>query len=570
MPLNEAQGGFLRPFVLAVGLVAAATIYVMFSAYGLEQRRYTLAETALQRMQQLSHARLDGMVERTLGDMLLESRWLEQQEALDEEVLGTRWRTLLSGRPALRRILVADEHGGYAWLERANDTLLHLVVARAGVETAIQYGIQLLDGTPVDSGTVAYTDPRKEAWFGRTMEEAKDEAVWHLGVQDGHPVLMSTRLIRAVGPDAPIRILLFALDTRRSSWLDTRTSPLDNMGMAITNADGLEFPLPRDGAEHMRPALEHALDLWRKERTRLPFAFDLDRTTYVALVTPYILNGATLHSTVVLDRAPLGIWTARERETLMVLALLVALFTLLLGWIGLHRFRDLRKLRDREVRMLALENDLAKAKGERDVMGREMHHRVKNNLQLVSSLLNLQATRTGEEKARNEFLRGKQRIDLIALVHHKLYGMADLRRIDARMFFTGLLEALERMYGERPTRVSWSVETTLVVDQDTAVDLGIIVCELMSNAYMHAFPYATGGHVELKAEEVSGDLRRLIVKDNGKGYASEDKDSNHLGLDIVEALAEQLDGAFSMRTNGGTTCEVLFRSRIKRSSADIA
>jgi two-component sensor histidine kinase len=84
----------------------------------------------------------------------------------------------------------------------------------------------------------------------------------------------------------------------------------------------------------------------------------------------------------------------------------------------------------------------------------------------------------------------------------------------------------------------------------------------MANCYEHAFPYPTGGHIDVVVQNVEGDLHRLVVKDNGKGLPDGPAAGpGKLGLEIVAALAEQLDGSFHIRTNGGVTFEVLFRQR---------
>jgi len=176
-------------------------------------------------------------------------------------------------------------------------------------------------------------------------------------------------------------------------------------------------------------------------------------------------------------------------------------------------------------------------------------------------LLNLQAMRLDEGPVKNEFLRGKRRIDTIALVHHKLYGLADMRNVDLSLFFNDLVKALADMYQPQSRAVSYEIGTTgIKADQDTAIELGIILCELVANTYQHAFPYATGGHVEIKVQSVEGDLYRLAVKDNGKGISEgEHQGTGKLGLEIVEALCEQLDGSFHMSMQEGVLFEVLFR-----------
>jgi len=169
-------------------------------------------------------------------------------------------------------------------------------------------------------------------------------------------------------------------------------------------------------------------------------------------------------------------------------------------------------------------------------------------------------------------MRGKQRIDTIALVHHKLYELQDLRNVQLQLFFTNLITSLAEMHKPESNAVSYEVATFgLKADQDTAIELGIIACELVSNTYQHAFPYATGGHVDIQITNVEGDLYRLVVKDNGRGLSEDQRQGpGKLGLEIVEAMADQLDGSFHVRTNGGVTFEVLFRMQYKPSDPDEA
>ncbi|HEX2616529.1 MAG TPA: sensor histidine kinase, partial [Flavobacteriales bacterium] len=219
------------------------------------------------------------------------------------------------------------------------------------------------------------------------------------------------------------------------------------------------------------------------------------------------------------------------------------------------------RMRKQARRSRTQERELAKALGEREILDREVHHRVKNNLQIVSSLLNLQAHRIPSGHAQNEFLRGKRRIDEMALVHQKLYGQKDLRAIDLAPFLDELTKATAVLFEPDSRRVSHSVDTQGVrADADTAIQLGMIMCELLSNCYQHAFPYATGGHIEIIVRPAGPERFRFTVKDNGKGISKDRLPRDEqLGLEIVEALADQLDGSVSIGAGPGTAVDVLFR-----------
>ena len=307
--------------------------------------------------------------------------------------------------------------------------------------------------------------------------------------------------------------------------------------------------------------LHEALEIWRTAKTTASFEVSSGDADLLCRVWSYALNGQQLSVGVVIDQQQLSPWIMPERIGLIVAGILLAsLIVLLIAAWNRKRSSD-ERIRKQAKRNRSQEMKLAKALGEREVLNREVHHRVKNNLQVVSSLLNLQAMRLDEGLVKNEFLRGKRRIDTIALVHHKLYGLADLRNVDLKLFFTDLVKALAEMYNPKSRTVSTEIDTDAIkADQDTAIELGIILCELLANTYQHAFPYAAGGHVEIKVRIVEGDLYRLTMKDNGKGIAEgEHQGTGKLGLEIVEALSEQLDGSFHMRSNGGVLFEVLFR-----------
>lgn len=256
-------------------------------------------------------------------------------------------------------------------------------------------------------------------------------------------------------------------------------------------------------------------------------------------------------------------WTRPERLLLYGALVVLGALALLQMLILARRQQDIRRIRSLEKRTKGQERRLSKVLGERDVLDRETHHRVKNNLQVVSSLLNLQAQRISEGPSREEFMRSKQRIDLMALVHHRLYGMTDLRGIDLQEFLGGLTGSLATMHRVDGNAVSHRLDTAdIKLDPDTAIDVGIIFCELVGNCFQHAFPLVTGGHIDVTVRRVDGDLHRMVVQDNGQGLSGRSVTLNGgLGIEVVEALAEKLDGSLTYHTNGGTTFEVLFRAK---------
>ncbi|MBX2980565.1 MAG: sensor histidine kinase [Flavobacteriales bacterium] len=564
MSQNQRTGRWL--FYSTVAVLVLALGFVTWSSMLVRKRQQILAEVALERVQSIFRVRLDALFHKITEDLNEEVEALREEPGSEALDLLPRWRPFLRSHPTITRIQVADEFGVLRSVERLTDTTL--VVYTAGPNDALYHAqvIPLLGKltTTTELPEVAYEDPRAQVWYGRALEEPYYEAVWYLGggkdVQRSY--MQVSKLLRGASAKDPFRILMFEVDLARSSILSLRSAPTDRYSAALIDANGRMLSateLVRDTT--MAQAERDAAALWVELRKRSPYNLSIGDKNFHALVRPYMVNGQTLYTASVMDEGALQVWTKMERMVLMAMVLLVALMVILLGWMWLRNRMEDARIRRQMRFSKAQEQQLAKAIGERDVLSREVHHRVKNNLQIVSSLLNLQASQLDEDHVRHEFLRGKQRIDTIALVHHKLYGLKDLRDVDLKLFFDGLIEALATMHYKDKRTVSYAVRTAnLSVDQDSAITLGILFCELVNNSFQHAFPYATGGHVDVAVQPVDGGLYRMLVKDNGKGLSDGFADGpGKLGLDIVAALAEQLDGSFHTHTNGGTTCEVLFR-----------
>ena len=204
---------------------------------------------------------------------------------------------------------------------------------------------------------------------------------------------------------------------------------------------------------------------------------------------------------------------------------------------------------------------LAASLSEKEVLLREIHHRVKNNLQIIVSILNLQS-----EKGNAEFLRElRGRVVGMALVHEHLYSGRNLDRVDMENYLEDLVSDIVSSYSRPDLFVRTEVEApgiSLSIDQ--AVPLGLIVAELVSNSMKHGFPGRNSGRVRLSlAEETGGYL--LIVLDDGTcaeppGGSEGAPGSSGLGLRLVEALAAQLRGRLEVHRDGGYRTSLRFPS----------
>jgi PAS domain S-box-containing protein len=240
-----------------------------------------------------------------------------------------------------------------------------------------------------------------------------------------------------------------------------------------------------------------------------------------------------------------------------------------------HVVQNARLVRDAAGRVLCIEGTLTdvtalkriegqlKAKlREKEVMLKEINHRVKNNLQIVSSLLRLQAERVSQPEAR-DVLRGSiGRIRAMALTHETLYQSEDLARIDMAGFLRRLTSQLIVSFAERSGAVGIEVEAEDVcLDITRANPCGLLINELVTNALRHAFEPGQQGRVLVGIYREGPSGNKVVVRDDGRGFP-QDLDfqkTETLGLQIVIGLVEQLDGSIEMTSEPGRGTEFTVR-----------
>jgi two-component sensor histidine kinase/PAS domain-containing protein len=199
---------------------------------------------------------------------------------------------------------------------------------------------------------------------------------------------------------------------------------------------------------------------------------------------------------------------------------------------------------------------------EKELLLQEIHHRVKNNMQIISSLLNLQSFYVKDKQYMQLLNECKNRIQSMALIHEKLYQSESLTSIDFNTYITDLVHALFRTYNVNPENISLYVKGDISLEIDTAIPCGLIINELVSNALKHAFPDGKG-EITIIFQSI-GESAQLVVKDTGIGLP-EDVDvtsSESLGLRLVTILArDQMGGEITVDRHGGTTFCITFKPR---------
>jgi PAS domain S-box-containing protein len=197
---------------------------------------------------------------------------------------------------------------------------------------------------------------------------------------------------------------------------------------------------------------------------------------------------------------------------------------------------------------------------ERDVLLREIHHRVKNNLNVILGLLNVQASSIQTpEKAIEAFQRSRDRIMAMALVHEELYTSHDYTRIHMDEYVNNLVRSLQVIYDPEQTIGLRMDISDVSFPVDTAVPCGLILNELITNAYTHAFDNTDSATVFISFRTTGSDVFEIIVSDNGVGLPKNSDVRGSLGLTLVGLLTEQINGSLNRTTGQGTTFSIQFR-----------
>lgn len=212
------------------------------------------------------------------------------------------------------------------------------------------------------------------------------------------------------------------------------------------------------------------------------------------------------------------------------------------------RLQDIIKRRQAETQIKA-------SLQEKEVMLKEIHHRVKNNLQIICSLLNLQSANIEDEQILSLFKESQNRVRLMALVHEKLYQSEGLERINLREYIQSLATYWQCSYEVAPNTVNINTDIEdIFLGIDTAVSCGLIVNEMVSNSLKYAFPNREKGTISIRARLTDRDFFSVEYKDNGIGLPPDfDIDgATTLGLQLISSLTEQLDGELEVRSQNGT------------------
>ena len=218
---------------------------------------------------------------------------------------------------------------------------------------------------------------------------------------------------------------------------------------------------------------------------------------------------------------------------------------------------------DRSVEVQGIGRDVTERKralAEKELLLKEIHHRVKNNMQVVSSLLTLQSGQTKDPKIIALFRQSENRVKSMALIHEKLYKSADFARVEFLEYTRSLIQMISAAHGAGARVIQTALEIQPVsLGIDTAIPVGLILNELVSNAYKHAFNDRTDGVISVTFY-AADDQVVLTVRDNGTGLPEgfDIDESQTLGMRLVKILTKQIGGTLAVRRDGGAEFSVSF------------
>lgn len=219
-------------------------------------------------------------------------------------------------------------------------------------------------------------------------------------------------------------------------------------------------------------------------------------------------------------------------------------------------------------KLLAISRDITERKqveelikaslAEKEVLLKEIHHRVKNNLQIISSLLNLQSSSIEDSRILEILKACENRVFSMAIVHEKLYQSSNLAQLDFAAYLEDLASNLFSSYNINPAAIKLSINVEkLLIDVDTAIPIGLIITELVTNALKYAFPIGIAGEIKINFKTECQQLI-LSISDDGVGFPEnfDWENTDSLGLQIVDALTNQLQASIELNQSNGTEFKI--------------
>jgi two-component sensor histidine kinase len=237
-----------------------------------------------------------------------------------------------------------------------------------------------------------------------------------------------------------------------------------------------------------------------------------------------------------------------------VLILSISL-TLLITGIAILIYYN-RELKKNNLHLNFLNNKFQVTLASKDLQLKEIHHRIKNNLQLIISLLNIEAGKNKEVTIDDFLIKGKSRIHSISLIHQNLYENGLSNNINLQNYIENIIKNLSEIYNSEIVVEINTNET--ILEADAAIPLGLIITELVCNAFKHAFKDSESGYIKIEIKKNEENKLELILKDNGTGFPEKPISKLAIGLELVHMMVLQLGGKLNRKNQQGTVYYISF------------
>ncbi len=231
------------------------------------------------------------------------------------------------------------------------------------------------------------------------------------------------------------------------------------------------------------------------------------------------------------------------------------LISLIIKFCCIYKYKKLQK---KNIQTNNLKCELDKALIEKELLLKELHHRVKNNLQIVVSLLNIQA-RVAKVPEIDLFIeKTETRIKSMLMIHEMLCISDDVSKVNFKIYTQELIHNIYKTYNDIK-HIKYKINMEVIeFDIETAIPLGLIINELINNSFKYGFPFEKSGKIYLSLKAIDEKLFKLIIKDDGVGFDFNYKKFGSIGIDIVMLLVHQMSGEFQIKGENGMECEILF------------
>ena len=251
----------------------------------------------------------------------------------------------------------------------------------------------------------------------------------------------------------------------------------------------------------------------------------------------------------------------QERQYILVLILAIGIVIILIVFLIKLRNGN-RKMQDQQISIFEKNALLKESIQEKEVLLKEIHHRVKNNLQMISSMLGMQEMLVDDEDVRQVLEQGQSRIQAMALIHQQLYQSEQLGNIDILEYLDNLIGYLQQVNtSDCEVDILLDLAEDVKLDIDDVIPLGLIISEVISNCYKYAFENQNSGEIKIDLNKNSENAYLLVLRDNGVGYPENFNvsSSKSLGMKLIQILTHQIGGEFNCFNENGAIVEIHFK-----------